>query len=160
MSKKTGIILAVIVFIAILCCSGTFMFMKNVMTKVNETVVNDQKFVATVLKATAAKWDENAFSPYADDTFNTPAKREETRKQFESLNKNLGPLVSLGEVVQDMKALRANNTGVEKGFFVSFTAKAKFEKGNGVFSVTVKNLQNQTKIYAIALNPDKSPATP
>ncbi|MEI8281829.1 MAG: hypothetical protein WCG75_05450, partial [Armatimonadota bacterium] len=131
MSKKTGIILAVILFVALLCCSGTFLFMKNVMTKVNEAVVSDQKFVATVLKATASKWDESAFSPYADDSFNTPEKREETRKQFETLNKNLGPLVSLGEVVQDMKALRANNTGIEKGFFVSFTAKAKFAKGTG-----------------------------
>jgi hypothetical protein len=98
------------------------------------------------------------FSKFADDSFNTPEKREETRKLFATLKKNLGPLVELGEVTTGAKAFKANNQGNEQGFFISLTAKAKFEKGNGVFTVVVKNYKEQMKITSISLDPDK--ATP
>ncbi len=158
MNKKVGIGLAVFLALLVICCTGIFFFFKTATGKIMETVSKDQVFVANVLKSTTKNWDENEFSKFADDSFNTPDKREETRKLFATLKKNLGALVELGEVTTGTKAFKANNEGNGQGFFVSLTAKAKFEKGNGVFTVVVKNFKEQMKITSISLDPDKPQA--
>jgi hypothetical protein len=157
MNKKVGIVLAVFAALLVLCCLGGFFYVKSVADKITGVVAKDQVFVANVLKSTTKNWDENEFSKFADESFNTPEKREGTRKQFALLKQKLGPLVSLGEVVPDSKAFRANTGGKANGFFVSMTAKAKFEKGDGVFTVVVKNYQDKMTITSIGIDPDNSP---
>jgi hypothetical protein len=157
MNKKFGIVAAVLGGILLLCCLGGFFFINGALSKVGETIKADQAFLDKALKATAKNWDESEFSLYADESFNTPEKRETTKKLFSTLKQRLGSLVSLG-TIEPLTRGRAFRTGTQKGadqgFFVSFRAKAKFEKGNGVFEVMVKNNKDKHTIYEISLNPD------
>ncbi len=153
MSKKVGIVLAVVGAILLLCCLGGIFFTKSVTAKIFESVDKDKAFVATALNATAKTWDEEAFATFADESFNTPTRREETRKLFATLKQKLGPMLSLEEVIDDKKSFKADNSGTTQGFFVTLHANAKFQKGTGVFTVTVKNLKDQIKITDIHLDP-------
>jgi hypothetical protein len=159
MNKKIGTILAVFALFLVLCCLGGFFYIKQVADRINKVIAKDQAYVTQALNTTAKSWDEQIFSTFADDTFNTPAHRAETKKQFAMLKDKLGMLVNLGEVTTDKKSFKANN-GSAQGFYVSFTATAKFEKGNAVFSVTVKNLNEQMRIFDISVNPLKSALAP
>ena len=160
MNKKAGIVWVIAALVLISCCLGTFFFAQSFTKRITETMAKDQKFVTTVLTSCTKTWDEDLFSKSADESFNTPAKRAETQKLFATLKEHLGGLVSLGDVTFSKEASRSNNNGTAQGFFVSFTAKAKFEKGNGIFTVTVKNIKDQMKIYTIGLDPDKSVIAP
>lgn len=155
MNKKVGIAITVFAALMLFCCLGFVFTLKSATAKITEVITRDQTFVATVLKATAKDWDEGEFSKYADSSFNSPARREETKKLFASLKKNLGVLVSLGEVTPGSKVLGSNN-GASNGLFISLTAKAKFEKGDGIFTVVVKNVKEKMTVTAISLDPDKS----
>ena len=157
MNKRAGIVWVIAATVLVSCCLGTFFFAQSFTKRVGETIAKDQKFVATVLNSSAKNWDEGEFSKFADESFNAPAKREATKKLFSTLKQHLGGLVSLGEVTINKDASRSNNNGTTQGFFMSFTAKAKFEKGNGIFNVTVKNIKDQMTIYTIGLDPDKAP---
>jgi hypothetical protein len=68
-------------------------------------------------------------------------------------------MLSLGEVTPGAKAFRANADGSERGLLVSITAKAKFEKGNGIFTVVVRNVGEKMTVTSISLDPDKTLAT-
>ena len=155
MSKKIGIIFAVLAGLLVLCCLGGGFYLKSFAGRVNEIITKDQAFVSKVLNSTAKTWDEKEFSPFADDSFNTPTRKAETQKLFATLKQKLGPLVTLGEVIPDKKAFRANSDARGQGFFVSFTAKAKFERGTGVFTVMVRNRKDQMKVYDISLDPER-----
>ena len=63
--------------------------------------------------------------------------------------------MSLGEVTPGSKVL-GSNKGASNGLFISLTAKAKFEKGDGIFTVVVKNVKEKMTVTAISLDPDKS----
>lgn len=156
MNKKVGIGLAIFAGLTLFCCLGVFFYLKSTIAKITDVMAKDQVFVANVLKSTTKNWDEAEFSKFADETFNTPEKREGTRKLFLTLKKNLGPLETLGEVIPNGKSFQANNNGASKGFLITLTAKAKFEKGNGIFTVVVKNHQEKMTITSISLDPDKS----
>lgn len=153
MNKKVGIVLAVVGALLLLCCLGAIFFTKGVAEKVTETINRDHSFVEKALNATAKTWDEEEFSKYAEASFNTPARREETRKLFATLKKNLGAMTSLEKPVEEKKSFKADSSSADPGFLVTLTAKAKFEKGGGVFTVTVKNYKAQTKITDIHLDP-------
>lgn len=157
MNKKFGIIAAVIGGLLLVCCLGGFFFINGALGKVRDTIKADQAFLDKALKATAKDWDEKEFSLYADESFNTPEKREATKKLFASLKQRLGSLETLGAVepAGGKGSFRAGTQkGADQGFFVSFRAKAKFQKGNGVFEVMVKNNKDKHTIYEISLNPD------
>lgn len=155
MSKKIGIIFAVFAGLLILCCLGGFFYLKGIANRITDVVKKDQAYVTLALNSTASTWDEKEFAPYADASFNTPQKRAETQKLFGTLKQKLGRLIKLGGVVPDTKTFRANSDGTGQGFFVTLTAKATFEKGTGVFTVTVKNVKDQVKIYNISLDPER-----
>ncbi len=157
MNKRAGIVWVIAATVLVSCCLGTFFFAQSFTKRVGETITKDQKFVTTALNSSAKNWDESKFAKFADESFNEPAKREATQKLFATLKQNLGGLLSLGEVTVNKDVSRANNNGTAQGFFLSFTAKAKFENGDGIFSVTVKNLKDQMKIFTISLDPDKTP---
>jgi hypothetical protein len=158
MNKKVGIALTAFAAMLLLCCLGFFFTLRSATKKITEVIAKDQVFVSNVINSTAKNWDENEFSKFADDTFNTPEKRAETKKLFLTLKKNLGPLVSLGEVAPGAKAFRPTTDGDGNGFLVSLTAKAKFEKGDGIFTVVVRNVKEKMTITSISLDPDKSPS--
>ena len=153
MNKKVGIGLTIFAALVLLCCIGGIFTLKSAAAKLTEVISNDQIFVTKVLQASATTWDENEFSKFADESFNTPASREKNKKLFLTLSKNLGPLVSLSEVMPGSKSLKANTDGNGNGFFVTLTAKGKFEKGEGVFTVVVKNVKEKMTIMAISLDP-------
>lgn len=155
MGKKIGVVVAVLGGIFLLCCLGGFFFFRNVFGQLRETVKTDQTFVETALKATAKNWDEKDFAIYADESFNTPERKAETRKLFATLKEKLGPLVSLGEVkAQRRGGFHSVSEGPKAGFYVTFDVKAKFQKRDGVFEVTVRNNKDHHSISAISLNPD------
>lgn len=142
------------------CCLGGIFIAKGVATKLTETLNNDHLFVEEALTATGKTWDEKRFSGYADDSFNTPARREETKKLFATLKSKLGMLTSLEKPVEEKQSFKADSTSADPGFFVTLKAKAKFEKGNGIFTVTVKNYKSKAKIVDIHLDPDPGSKTP
>jgi hypothetical protein len=160
MNRKIAVVFAVFMGLLVLCCSGIFFYVKSVTSKITDLVIKDQKFVSNVLQSCTKNWDENEFSKFADPSFNTPEKRQETRKLFATLKQNLGPLVTLGEVTTDKKTFRAASDNTAQGFFVALKAKAKFQKGEGVFSVTVKNFKDKETIFAIGLDPVKPTSPP
>ena len=160
MSKKVGIILAVLAAIMVLCCAGGFFFFKGFANKIVETSAKDQAFIATALTATAKTWDEKVFSTYADENFNKPEHRESTRKQFANLQKKLGSLVSLQKAVEQKRAFNADSNMPSPGFYITYKANAKYEKGDGVFTVTVRNSKNEIKITDIGLDPVGPAKTP
>jgi hypothetical protein len=98
MGKKVGIASAIFIGVIILCCLGGGFTVRQFLGRIKETVTKDQTFVRTALTATAKNWDEKDFSIFADDSFNEPSKKEETRKLFVTLKEKLGTLVSLGTV--------------------------------------------------------------
>ena len=155
MGKKVGVASAIFVGLIILCCLGGGFTIRQFLGRIKETVSKDQTFVRTALTATAKNWDEKDFSIYADDSFNQPSKREETRKLFATLKDKLGPLESLGTVeLPRSNGFRPANDGSSKGLFLTFIVKAKFQKRDGVFEVTIRNNKDHQAIYAIGLNPD------
>lgn len=156
MNKKVGVVAAIFLGVMVLCCLGSLFMARQAFNKVRETVTKDQEFVAKALEDTAKTWDEKAFATYADESFKTPDKQEQTKKLFVTLKEKLGPLVKLGEVkVLNRSAFRSSTNGDAQGFFVSFRAAAKFQKRDGVFDVTVRNYKDQKTIFAISLNPDE-----
>ncbi|MBI1332080.1 MAG: hypothetical protein JST12_13940 [Armatimonadetes bacterium] len=159
MNKKTGVVLAIVAGILILCCAGGAFMIRSMFNQIQETVKTDKEFVKTALTATAKNWDEKDFALYADDSFNKPENKEKTQKLFTELKDKLGSIKTLGDItVLRRGGFRTNDSGTDRGFYITFRASATFEKRDGVFDVTVKNNKDKHVIYSIALNPDAATA--
>lgn len=151
MNKKTGIILASVIGVLVLCCGGVFYVTRSTIQKVKETIQTNRELVASSLEKTGKTWDEAVFAEYADTAFLTPEGREGTKKRFAVFNQKLGKLKSLGKVMDVPGSVSTKSGPADRGFYLSFTADAEFEKGKGKFEVTVRNDGPKAKIYAIAL---------
>lgn len=157
MNKKFGIAIAIFLGCLLLCCGGMLYAGNTAFRRIRETVAADRVFVRNALTATAKNWEEADFAPFADDAFNAPDKKEQTRKLFATLKEKLGSLETLDEpVVQRQGAFRSSNTGENRGFYVTFKVHAKFAKRNGIFEVTVRNTKDKKYISDISLNPDET----
>jgi hypothetical protein len=152
MNKKTGIILASVIGVLVLCCGGVFYLTRTTLERVKETIQQNRNFVATSLEETGKSWDEAVFAEVADSAFLTPEGRDGTKKRFAIFNKKLGKLKSLGKVEDVPQSLVTKSGEKDRGFYLTFTADGVFEKGKGKFKVTVRNDGPKPKIFAIALN--------
>jgi hypothetical protein len=81
MNKKTGIILASVIGVLVLCCGGVFYLTRTTLERVKETVQQNRNFVATTLEKTGKSWDESVFAEVADSAFLTPEGRDGTKKR-------------------------------------------------------------------------------
>lgn len=152
MNKKTGIILASVIGVLMLCCGGVFYLTRTTLERVKETISLNRSFVATSLEKTGKSWDEAVFAEFADKEFLTPEGRDGTKKRFAIFNQRLGKLKTLGKVEDVPQSLVTKSGEKDRGFYLSFTADGEFEKGKGKFKVTVRNDGPKPKIFAIALN--------
>lgn len=152
MNKKTGIILASVIGVLMLCCGGVFYLTRTTLERVKETIALNRSFVATSLEKTGKSWDEAVFAEFADKEFLTPEGRDGTKKRFAIFNQKLGKLKTLGKVEDVPQSLVTKSGEKDRGFYLSFTADGEFEKGKGKFKVTVRNDGPKPKIFAIALN--------
>ena len=117
MNKKTGIILASVIGVLVLCCGGVFYLTRSTLERVKETIQQNRDFVATTLDKTGKSWDEAVFSEVADSAFLTPEGRDGTKKRFAIFNKKLGKLKSLGIAgTKRIAALPDTPTFAEQGF--------------------------------------------
>jgi len=98
MNKKTGIILASVIGVLVLCCGGVFYLTRSTLERVKETIQQNRDFVAMTLEKTGKSWDEAVFSEVADSAFLTPEGRDGTKKRFAIFHKKLGKLKSIGKV--------------------------------------------------------------
>lgn len=152
MNKKTGIILAAAIGVMVLCCGGVFYLTRSTLERVKETIRQNREFVATSLEKTGKTWDEAVFADFADTAFLTPEGRDGTKKRFAIFKQKLGTLKSLGKVEDVPQSLVTKSGEKDRGFYLSFTADAEFEKGKGKFKVTVRNDGPKPKIFSITLN--------
>jgi hypothetical protein len=151
MSKKTGIIFAVVISVLLLCCGGVFFMTRSTIERVKETFQMNRDFVATSLEKTGKTWDEAVFAEFADVAFLTPEGRDGTKKRFAIFKQKLGTLKSLGKVTDVPQSIVTKSGEKDRGFYLSFTVDAEFEKGKGKFEVTVRNDGPKPKIFSIAL---------
>ncbi|MEI7575295.1 MAG: hypothetical protein WCK51_00250 [Armatimonadota bacterium] len=152
MNKKTGILLASLIGVLVLCCGGVFYLTRTTLERVKETIASNRSFVATSLEKTGKSWDEAVFAEFADKEFLTPEGRDGTKKRFAIFNQKLGKLKTLGKVEDVPQSLVTKSGEKDRGFYLSFTVDGEFEKGKGKFKVTVRNDGPKPKIYSIALN--------
>ena len=82
MNKKTGIILASVIGVLVLCCGGVFYLTRTTLERVKETIAANRSFVASSLEKTGKSWDEAVFAEFADKEFLTPEGRDGTKKRF------------------------------------------------------------------------------
>ncbi len=151
MNKKTGIILASVIGVLLLCCGGVFYTTKSTVERIQKLVQGNRELVAVALDKTGKTWDEAVFAEYADDAFLTPEGRAGTKKRFEVFNHKLGKMKSLGKVSDVPGSSSLKPDGPNKGYHMTFSADAEFEHGKGKFEVTIRNDGPKSKIYAIAL---------
>lgn len=151
MNKKTGTILAVLIGVLLVCCGGVFYLTRTAFEKVKDAYKMNREFVASALNDTAKSWDEAVFAKYADKEFLTPEGKDGTKKRFAVFNQKLGKLKTLGPVKDLPGSSVAKSGEADRGFYLSFSADAEFEKGKGKFEVTVRNDGPKAHIYSIAL---------
>lgn len=152
MKKKTVIAAGVVGGIMLLCCGGSFFLVSRTIGEVRDRIASSAKFAKEAVTKTASKWDEADFSFYAGPEFNTPEKKERTKKMFAVFKAKLGSIVS----VEDFQPARRRSIETSKqGLDIRLMADATFEKGKGKFEVTVRNQKDRKFITDITLNSDQ-----
>lgn len=157
MNSKTGIALVVVGGVLVACCGGGFFLAKSATEQVQKTISKNKEFVKESLSQIGATWDPKVFDKYADASFKSDEKNARTEKMFVVFKQKLGKLQLLEEVEPDQskKPFEIVSAQGKQAFLSRLTAKAKFEKGEGVFKVTVQNIANTQSILEIALNSDQ-----
>ena len=135
----------------LLCCGGSIFLVSRTVGEVRDRILASAQFAKEAVTKTGKNWDEADFAFYAGPEFNTPEKKERTKKMFGVFKSKLGSLVSV-EDFQPMsrRAVEAS----DRGFDVRLVAKAKFEKGEGKFEVVVRNTKEKKFVTDISLNSD------
>ncbi|HLO99773.1 MAG TPA: hypothetical protein VK171_14360, partial [Fimbriimonas sp.] len=149
MNKKTGVLIAVVVGIFLLCFTGGALFIKNAFQHVTEAVEKSTVFGKSAISDIGAEWSLDTYLVYADEFYKTESEKTKAKLMLAEFSKRLGKLKSLDAVEPVAKGARSVYEGDRAGFYVRVQTTGTFEKGKAKITVAVRNHKEKQSLTEI-----------